>query len=140
MKTNVCIEKEVIKEFPEKGVVVCILHCQAYPEFQWMSNKEWHKALPQVSIIGKFTVIGKARCHSLDTFDLETGRRLAKGRAKAKMFKMAAKVWDAGYKDLKKYMDTYLMYYTNCMNAFYREESHNVELATNSGGNNDMFK
>lgn len=46
-----------------------------------------------VNYHGGFRVTAKARCNSEDTFDVETGKRIAESKAKAKAFRIAKNVW-----------------------------------------------
>lgn len=61
----------------------------------------WGKQAPMVDDFGYFTVIAKARCNSTDTFDETLGKRIAESRAKAKAFKISARV----YKCIKKHLE-----------------------------------
>lgn len=85
------------KENREKRTVICIMNVdmQLYrfeSLFIRIANS-WYKKAPMVNDFGKFTVVGKAKCNAEDSYDYETGRKLAESRAKAKAFKIASNVW-----------------------------------------------
>lgn len=86
----------IVKE--ENKVVVCVMDV----DMQLSNSKVWRdidlgcwiKKAPMVNYSGVFKVTAKARCNSEDAFDIETGKRIAESKAKAKAFKIAKNVWN----------------------------------------------
>lgn len=97
MKNRVLITGTKFHVDTENKVVVCELKVdmQMYksPAYRTVSGDIWRKKLPCVSWDGQFTVRAKARCNASDTFDETVGKRIAEGRAKAKMFSISSKVY-----------------------------------------------
>lgn len=87
-------------------VVVCTMKVdmQLLKTAAWLVTdiRWWSKKAPMVDDYGCFTVIAKARCNSTDTFDETLGKRIAESRAKAKAFKISARVYDCIKKGLNK--------------------------------------
>ena len=102
MRNRVKITKANYIVNPEKKVVVCVLEC----DMQLQKHTAWDDIypnmwanLPLVDNNGTFKVRAIARCNKEDTFDEDTGKRIAESRAKGKAFATAAKV----YKEIEKY-------------------------------------
>lgn len=101
MRNRVKVEANYIIK-PEKKVVVCVLKCdmqlEKHPAWRDIYSNMWAK-LPIVGEYGEFKVKAIAKCSEEDTFDIETGKRIAESRAKSKAFATAAKV----YREIEKY-------------------------------------
>lgn len=97
MKNRVLITSTKFHVDTENKVVVCELEVdmQMYknPAYSIVNGNMWRRKFPYVSWDGQFTVKAKARCNASDTFDETVGKRIAESRAKAKMFKIASRVW-----------------------------------------------
>lgn len=97
MKNRVLITGTKFHVDTENKVVVCELKVDMQmhknPAYCVVSGNMWRRKLPYVSWDGQFTVRAKARCNASDTFDETVGKRIAESRAKAKMFKIASRVW-----------------------------------------------
>ena len=78
-------------------VVVCTLNCDLglykHPAWLYIDSEFFKKKFPYIDYGGNFIVKAKARCNPIDTFDEETGKRIAESRAKAKMFKIAERFY-----------------------------------------------
>lgn len=85
----------IVKE--DNRVVVCIMDVDMQFEkseiWKDVDYTCWNKKAPMVDYFGKFKITAKARCNSEDTFDIETGKRIAESKAKAKAFRIAKNVW-----------------------------------------------
>lgn len=97
MRNRVMITDTKFYVDTENKVVVCELkvdmQMHKHPAWIAIDNTMWKKKFPNVSYDGEFTVKAKARCNNTDTFDETVGKRIAESRAKAKMFKIASRVW-----------------------------------------------
>lgn len=97
MKNRVLIAGTKFHVDTENKVVVCELKVDMQmhknPAYYVVNRNMWGKRLPYVNWEGQFTVRAKARCNASDTFDETVGKRIAESRAKAKMFKIASRVW-----------------------------------------------
>lgn len=102
MRTRVKITKANYIVNPEKKVVVCVLECDMqlwkHPAWDNIYPNIWAN-LPLVDCRGQFKVRAIARCNEEDSFDEETGKRIAESRAKGKAFTTAGKV----YKEIEKH-------------------------------------
>lgn len=96
MKNRVLIEESNFHVDEENKVVVCTLKCnmqlEKHPAWDSITRKMFKK-LHYVDWRGKFIVKAKARCNTIDTFDVEVGKRIAESRAKVKMFRVACVVY-----------------------------------------------
>lgn len=96
MRNRVLIEKSSFHVDETNKVVVCTLKCNMqldkHPAWNIIDSKMF-KSIPYVNWYGEFTVKAKARCNAVDTFNAETGKRIAESRAKAKMFSISSKVY-----------------------------------------------
>ena len=85
-------------------VVVCTLQCdvqfEKHKAYLYIFDSMYKKKLPYIKC-GSFEVKAKARCNASDTFNVETGKRIAESRAKAKAFRTAKKLWNEIVKSLK---------------------------------------
>lgn len=97
MKNRVMITNANFHVDVENKVVICELKCdlqlEKHPAWMVINPSMWEKKFPNIGYDGEFTVRAKARCNALDTFDETVGKRIAESRAKAKMFKIASRVW-----------------------------------------------
>ena len=96
MRNRVLIEKSNFHVDGANKVVVCTLECdmQLFKHPAWDAiDSRMFKSIPYVNWNGKFIVKAKARCNATDTFDVETGKRIAESRAKVKMFNISSRVY-----------------------------------------------
>lgn len=96
MRNRVLIEKSTFYVDKVNKVVVCTLECDMqlnkHPAWDAIDYRMFEN-FPNAHCYGKFTVKSKARCNATDTFDVETGKRIAESRAKAKMFNISSRVY-----------------------------------------------
>lgn len=95
---NEIIKIEKSNYFVDKinRTIVCTLVCDLgfarHPAFPYI-HKKMFKNFAYINWNGKYTIKAKARCHISDKFDIETGKRIARNRAKSKMYKVSKKVY-----------------------------------------------
>lgn len=92
------------------------------------SREWWSKKAPMANVYGGFTVTAKARCNSTDTFDAELGKRIAESRAKAKAFKISARVYECINKEFKKMLGDVNNRMKACIHEEEMEINHINEL------------
>ena len=131
MRNRVLIEKSNFHVDGANKVVVCTLECdmQLFKHPAWDAiDSRMFKSIPYVSWNGKFIVKAKARCNATDTFDVETGKRIAESKAKAKMFNISSRVYklcsDALTKMAKECSNSSIA----CEQAMMIENDHVLEL------------
>lgn len=131
MRNRVLIEKSNFHVDGANKVVICTLECdmQLFKHPAWDAiDSRMFKSIPYVSWNGKFIVKAKARCNATDTFDVETGKRIAESRAKAKMFNISSRVYklcsDALTKMAKECSNSSIA----CEQAMMIENDHVLEL------------
>lgn len=131
-RTYIRTEKPVFKIDSANRVVVCTLKCDMqlykHPAWRWIDSEVFKKKLPYIDYDGCFEVKAKARCNSTDTFDEETGKRIAESRAKAKMFRTAEKVYKLCTRHLLKLLASCSWTQDNCNQARLVEEDHIHDL------------
>ena len=82
---------------PFNKAVVCIIEC-SIPSLPY--NAEIHRKFSELDCFNnEFTVKAVAKCNSKDTYNEETGMRIAESRAKAKAVSKALKIMEH-YKDI----------------------------------------
>ena len=131
MRNRVLIEKSTFYVDETNKVVVCTLECDMqlnkHPAWDAIDYRMFEN-FPNAHRYGKFTVKAKARCNATDTFDVETGKRIAESRAKAKMFNISSRVYklcsDALTKLAKECSNSSLA----CEQAMMIENDHVLEL------------
>ncbi len=131
MRNRVLIEKSTFHVDEANKVVICTL------EFDMQLNKhsawnaidyEMFNNFPNARYYGKFTVKAKARCNTIDTFDVETGKRIAESRAKAKMFSISSRVYKLCSDALTKLAKECSNSSVACEQAMMIENDHVLEL------------
>ena len=114
-------------------VVVCTLYCNVqfgkHEAYFHIIEDMYKKKLPYIKW-GSFEVKAKARCNASDTFNVETGKRIAESRAKAKAFRTAKKLWNEIAKSLKKAAKSCENTAIACNIALNNEVEHVIELCT----------
>ena len=131
MRNRVLNEKSTFYVDEVNKVVVCTLECDMqlnkHPAWDAIDYRMFEN-FPNAHRYGKFTVKAKARCNATDTFDVETGKRIAESRAKAKMFNISSRVYklcsDALTKLAKECSNSSLA----CEQAMMIENDHVFEL------------
>ena len=131
MRNRVLNEKSTFYVDETNKVVVCTLECDMqlnkHPAWDAIDYRMFEN-FPNAHRYGKFTVKAKARCNATDTFDVETGKRIAESRAKAKMFNISSRVYklcsDALTKLAKECSNSSLA----CEQAMMIENNHVLEL------------
>lgn len=131
MRNRVLIEKSNFYVDEANKVVVCTLKC----DMQLDKHPAWNaidynmfKSIPYVNWHGKFIVKAKARCNATDTFDVETGKRIAESRAKAKMFNISSRVYKLCSDALTKIAKECSNSSVACEKAMMIENGHVLEL------------
>ena len=131
MRNRVLIEKSTFYVDKANKVVICTLEC----DMQLNKHPAWDaidyrmfKNFPNAHYYGKFTVKAKARCNATDTFDVETGKRIAESRAKAKMFNISSRVYKLCSDALTKLAKECSNSSVACEQAMMIENDHVLEL------------
>lgn len=120
----------IVKE--ENKVVVCVMNV----DMQLEKSEIWRdidytcygKKAPMVDYFGKFKVTAKARCNSEDNFDVETGKRIAESKAKAKAYRIARNVWQCIAEDFVNNAKVAEQMMNNCALAEVIENKHIEKL------------
>lgn len=134
MKTRIkIIGKKFYVNLNTKTVVcelLCDLQKEKHPAFSYLCQIDF-KNVGFVGRDGIFRVKAKAQCAEGDTFDIKRGKMIAESRAKAKMCKVATRVW-------KYYSDILYAAAIQCFTTSYScavtrrtEEGHVKELIKN---------
>lgn len=131
MKTRVKIIGKKFYTNPNLGTVVCELICdlqkEKHPAFFYLSPIDFgNQGL--IDRCGIFRVKAKAKCAEGDTFDIKKGKMIAESRAKAKMHKIVAKVWDDYADRLYEAAAQCAITCHNCLEVKDIEEFHVKEL------------
>lgn len=131
MRNRVLIERSNFHVDETNKVVVCTLECdmQLNKHPAWRTiNSDMFKSIPYVSWDGRFIVKAKARCNATDTFDAETGKRIAESRAKAKMFNISSRVYKLCSNALTKLAKECSNSSVACEQSMMIENDHVLEL------------
>lgn len=133
MRNRVKIVNTKFNVDAENKVVVCELECdlqlEKHPAWLVINPSMWEKKFPNIGFDGKFTVKAKARCNNIDTFDEKKGKMIAESRAKAKMFRIAGRLYLCCKRALEGASDSCLTTASACADAVVIEENHVKELA-----------
>lgn len=137
-KTGVTIVDKKFIYNEEKKTITCILKCSLNTYRFWNkysidANHSWWKHhLPKVNSSGDFTTIGIAICNDIDTYNEETGRRIAESRAKVKVYATANKFYSIVANKIQTYLD--IMEYKERACALIQsfEEKHVQDLIENT--------
>ena len=131
MRNKVLIQKSSFHVDEANKVVVCTLECDmqldkhpAWNSIDWVMFRN----IPYANCYGKFTVKAKARCNATDTFSVETGKRIAESRAKAKMFNTASRIYKLCSDALTKLAKECSNSSVACEQAMMIENDHVLEL------------
>ena len=131
MRNKVLIQKSSFHVDEANKVVVCTLEC----DMQLDKHPAWNsidcsmfKNIPHANCYGKFTVKAKARCNTIDTFSVETGKRIAESRAKAKMFNVSSRIYKLCSDALTKLAKECSNSSVACEQAMMIENDHVLEL------------
>lgn len=131
MRNKVLIQKSSFHVDEANKVVVCTLEC----DMQLAKHPAWEsidcgmfKNIPCANWYGKFTAKAKARCNATDTFSVETGKRIAESRAKAKMFNTASRIYRLCSDALTKLAKECSNSSVACEQAMMIENDHVLEL------------
>ena len=131
MRNRVLIEKSTFYVDEVNKVVVCTLECDMqlnkHPAWDAIDYRMFEN-FPNAHRYGKFTVKAKARCNAPDTFDVETGKRIAESRAKAKMFNISSRVYKLCSDALTKLAKECSNSSVACEQAMMIENDHVLEL------------
>ena len=131
MRNRVLIEKSTFYVDETNKVVVCTLECDMqlnkHPAWDAIDYRMFEN-FPNAHRYGKFTVKAKARCNATDTFDVETGKRIAESRAKAKMFNISSRVYKLCSDALTKLAKECSNSSVACEQAMMIENDHVLEL------------
>lgn len=131
MRNKVLIEKTSFHVDEANKVVVCTLECNTQLEKHpaWPAiDRKMFKNIPYVNWSGKFITKAKARCNTTDTFNAETGKRIAESRAKAKMFNISSKVYKLCSDALTEMAKECSNSSVACKRAMMIEDDHVLEL------------
>ena len=131
MRNRVLIEKSTFYVDEANKVVICALECDMqlnkHPAWDAIDYRMFEN-FPNAHRYGKFTVKAKARCNATDTFDVETGKRIAESRAKAKMFNISSRVYKLCSDALTKLAKECSNSSVACEQAMMIENDHVLEL------------
>lgn len=131
MRNRVLIKKSSFHVDEANKVVVCTLECdiqlEKHPAWNAIDNGMFKK-IPYVNWSGEFITKAKARCNATDTFNAETGKRIAESRAKAKMFSISSKVYKLCSDALTKLAKECSKSSVACEQAMMIENDHVLEL------------
>lgn len=131
MRNRVLIKKSSFHVDEANKVVVCTLECdmqlEKHPAWDAIDSRMFKK-IPHVDWKGRFIIKAKARCNAIDTFNAETGKRIAEGRAKAKMFSISSKVYKLCSDALTKIAKECSKSSVACKQAMVIENDHVLEL------------
>lgn len=125
MKNRCKVLKTTYKVDENNKTVVCIINWDMQvhksPIPYWIfTEAKCNEAL----MIGN-TSVGISKCHPDDTFDVVKGKRIAESKAKAKMYRKAAKVWDKTFKFLTiKWLADIHNRHSSCITAYCGELAH----------------
>ncbi len=135
MKTRVQIFRETYYVNESKQVVTCKLRFRI--DVPWISENRpyiesdtFGKILKSVNIKhqSSYEVIGVAYCSPEDSFDLETGKRIAKSRAENYIYRMAERYWMALIDYYDKLISEFYGYRNGCVWQANREEDRLLTL------------
>lgn len=135
VKTKVQIFKEVYYVNEEKQVVTCKLRFRINvpgiaEDRPYIESTTLEKILKPVNIKlqSSYEVIGIAQCSPEDDFDLEIGKRIAKSRAEAFIYRMAEKYWVALIDYYEKVISEFYNYRNGCYWQCMREKTRLLDL------------
>lgn len=137
-KTGVTIVDKKFIYNEEKETIVCILKCTLNPYLLWhrhaidIDYNYWKHHLPKVNVSGDFTAVGIAICNSVDTYNEETGRRIAESRAKVKVYATAKKFYEIIANELQRKLDLIEYKEHSCALIKSFEEKHVSDLIENT--------
>ena len=131
MRNKVLIQKSSFHVDEANKVVVCTLECDMqldkHPAWNSIDCRMFTNIL-SANWNGKFTVRAKARCNATDTFSVETGKRIAESRAKAKMFNVSSRIYKLCSDALTKLAKECSNSSVACKQAMMIENDHVLEL------------
>lgn len=128
MKNRCKVLKEVYKVDEVNKTVVCIINWDMQPEKSPIPFWVFTEAKCNAALCTN-TSVGVSKCHPDDAFDVVKGKRIAESKAKAKMYRKAAKVWDKTFKFLTiKWLDNIYNRKTACVKAYFGELVHIKDL------------
>lgn len=138
MKNRITILNREYKIDKTKGTIVCILTCA--PNFKniddtwgfcWGNFRPWTKKFPTYFTKKSrkfgyyaFTVIGKAKCNEVDTFNEITGRRIAESKARLKAYKVGEYIWEWFQNMFEDYLYACIKTKEACKEEFNNELYH----------------
>lgn len=138
MKNRITILNREYKIDKTKGTIVCILTCA--PNFKniddswsfgWGDFHPWTKKFPTYFTKKSrkfgwcaFTVIGKAKCNEVDTFNEITGRRIAESKARLKAYKVGEYIWECFQNMFEDYLYACIKTKEACKEEFNNELYH----------------
>lgn len=135
MKTRVQIFRETYYVNEDKQAVTCKLRFRIdvpqIPEGRpYIESDTLDKILKSVNIKlqSSYEVIGVAYCSPEDSFDLETGKRIAKSRAENYIYRMAGRYWMALIDYYDKLISEFYGYRNGCVWQAVREEDRLLTL------------
>lgn len=135
MKTRVQIFRETYYVNEDKRAVTCKLRFRI--DVPWISENRpyiepdtFDKILKSVNIKhqSSYEVIGVAYCSPEDSFDLETGKRIAKSRAENYIYRMARRYWTALIDYYEELISEFYEYRNGCTWQVIREENRLLTL------------
>lgn len=128
MKNRCKVLKEIYKVDEVNKTVVCIINWDMQPEkspipFWVFTEAKCNNALTTN------TSVGISKCHPDDAFDVVKGKRIAESKAKAKMYRKAAKTWGRVSKFLNSnWLNDIFKRLVACSDAYYGELTHIKDL------------
>ena len=128
MKNRCKVLKEIYKVDEANKTVVCIINWDMQPEKSPIPFWVFTEAKCNAALMDN-TSVGISKCHPDDAFDIVKGKRIAESKAKAKMYRKAAKVWDKTFKFLTiKWLTDIHKRHSSCIMAYCGELSHIKDL------------
>lgn len=121
-KMTMKVEKYIIHE--HNKTVTCIMKCD-FPTLPY-NNRVIEKF--SLDFINEFTVRGVAKCRPGDTYDEQTGCRIAEAKAKLKAFKKAEKIMRTYYENVLSEMRNTEQSISFFEEEYRRENSHYTKL------------
>lgn len=124
-KTNFVVNEK-------KGTVTCIMdfNLQLKKLKLWGSACacSWKRQFPDINCWGKGKIVTVAKCSPEDTFSEKAGRRIAEGKAKVKLFKIAKNFYKNLYVKMLRGLDEIRELEGNCEFLAKKEVEHLKEV------------
>lgn len=121
-KMTMRVVKYIVHE--QNKAITCIMACD-FPKLPY--NEKVDKKF-NLEFFNEFTVKGVAKCRPGDTYDEQTGCRIAESKAKLKAFKKAEKIMRTYYENVLSEMRNTEQSISFFEEEYRRENSHYTKL------------